>query len=275
MQDHSSDSSLGYLPGSVHQSIINLGKSRSLSVFTTIVAASAGIALSSVDLKADRHSNEGGETEHHSRNIQSFVVSPHARAYGKNLEQWLGAYWRWFYGDAQNPDKSVVNGVQLMPLPVGELISGAGTPEDPSIYRGVVEITLDSETPFVLPLAVWTSERYNNGTPDDADIDNAVFLNGISPEFTIDNQLIISDANEAQFYVPPTPFDPIVTYPEPSSYGSIAAVRYQSIGLVVRPLPVGVHRLHLAESYILPGFFGTIFDNTWIVTVKKARHERH
>lgn len=163
----------------------------------------------------------------------------------------------------------------MMPLPVREIVSGSGTREDPSISRGVIEVMLEPGTPFVLPLAVWTSERYNNGTPDDADIDNAVFLSGISPVFSIDGRVVLTDANERHFYISPTPFDPIVVYPTPTSYGSESALRFQSIGVVVHPLPVGVHRLHLAEPYMLPGFFGKIFDNTWIVTVKPSRHGHH
>ena len=202
---------------------------------------------------------------------RSLVAPPHSHAYGKSLSEWLNVYWRWnLLG--QDPSKSVVNGVKLIPLPAGELVSGAGTPEDPALYRGQIEVTIDSNTPFVLPLAAWTVERYNNGTPDDSVIPNDVFLDGVSPHFTIDGKLVMSDCNETEFYVPPMPFDPIVVYAAPTSYGSYAVLKVQSIGVVGRPLSVGVHRIHLYESYILPGLFGTIFDNTWIITVKKSHH---
>lgn len=230
-----------------------------------------GLSLWTLPARADRDNDQDRD-----RNSQGhggpLVAAPGSHAYGKSLAGWLSVYWRWNLG-GQDEASSVVNGVKLIPLPVGELISGTGTPEDPSLYRGQVELTIDDTTPFVLPLAAWTTEVYNNGTPEDASFSDELFLGAISPHFTIDNRLVISDCNEQEFYVPRTAFRPPVVYAAPSSYGSIGATTFQSVGVVGRPLPVGVHRIHLYEPYIVPGMFGTIFDNTWVITVKKSnRH---
>jgi hypothetical protein len=156
-----------------------------------------------------------------------------------------------------------------MPIPAEVPTSGSGTPEDPVVLVGELAITLRPGTPFVLPLVGIVGERYEGypGVPDD---DPALFtdlLAGISAHLTIDGKTIISDANKAAFYLPATFFDPVVTYPEPTLYGSVAAVWFQGIGIVSPPLSVGVHVIHLDATLIVPGFFGEIFDNTWTVTV--------
>lgn len=197
------------------------------------------------------------------------TAPPGSHAYGKILTEWLSVYWRWYYSGA-DPAQSFVGRVKLMPLPAGELISGTGTPDDPALYRGHLEITLRPGTPFVLPLSAWSVERYNNGNPDDAPIPDAEYLAGVSPSLYIDGRRIVSDRNERIFYVPLTEFDPIVIYPEPTSYNSYAIVAFQGHGIVSPPLSVGRHVIHLYEPYIIRTTYslGTIYDNTWIVTVK-------
>ena len=249
------------------QSCPSRSRHKSVSLLGSLLTAAAGIVLFVAPAQAEGDRAAEADAGQHG---QSLVAHPQSKAYGKSLKEWLSTYWRWTQ-TGQDPAGSVVNGVLMMPLPVSQVISGSGTPEDPSLLRGHLEITIDSETPFVLPLAAWLVERYSNCNPDDPIIDNDVFLSAVSPRFTIDNRLVISDRNEEKFYVSPAPFTPIATYPAPTSYGSVASTGFQCIGLVVRPLSVGVHVLHLDEPYILPGYFGAIFDNTWVVTVKKAK----
>jgi hypothetical protein len=207
----------------------------------------------------------------------SHIAPPGSSAFGKTLTEWMGIYWRWYYTGADLA-QSKVGPVQLMPLPVGEQVSGSWTPEDPALVVGQLEITLPPGTPFVLPEFSWVGERYEGypAVPDDPPFDNAVALNDVSINLTIDGETVISDANKAAFYVPPTAFDPIVEYPEPTSYGSVGAVFYQGVAFVGLPLTPGVHVIHLYEPYIinpgdysgLPDGLGLIYDNTWIVTVK-------
>jgi hypothetical protein len=199
------------------------------------------------------------------------IAPPQSHAYGKTLTEWLSTYWRWVYSGA-DPAQSVVGRVKLLPLPAGEYVSGSGTPDDPALYRGQLAITLRPGTPFVLPLAVWTVERYQGypTTPDDPPIPDAAFIAGVSPSLYIDGREIVSGGNKAAYYVPLTAFDPIVVYPAPTSYGSVAAVAFQGYGIVSPPLSVGTHVITLYEPYIIqspPLSFGVIYDNTWIVTV--------
>ncbi len=202
------------------------------------------------------------------------IAPPNSMAFGKSLQQWLTLYWTWNYLGA-NPAQSVVNKVQLLPLPPATQIGGSWTVEDPAVLSGTLEITIHAGTPFVLPAMAWVGERYDPalGMTDDPVMSDAVFLAGLTPELTIDGKAVLSDANKAAFYIAPTYFDPIVTYPAPSSYGSIAAVFFQGVGFVSPPLAVGVHTIHLYESFIIPaGAYerfsgGLIYDNTWTITV--------
>ena len=174
------------------------------------------------------------------------IFPAQAHPYGKSLAEWLGTYWRWYYAGA-NPAQGMVGDVLLMPLPVGDLISGTGTPADPALYRGKLEITVTEGTPFVLPEFAWVGERYQDypTVPDDLPISDRVLLAGVYPKLTIDGKTVLSDANKAAYYVPVTPFDPIVVYPTPSSYGSVAALFFQGDGIVSKPLPLGRHVIHL------------------------------
>jgi len=210
----------------------------------------------------------------------SHIAAPNSSAFGNSLAEWMGIYWRWYYTGADLA-QSKVGPVQLMPLPAGEQVSGSWTPEDPAVLVGQLEITLRPGTPFVLPEFSWVGERYEGypTVPDDPPMDNEVALNAASINLTIDGQTVMSDANKAAFYVPPTDFDPIVQYPAPSDYGSVAAVFYQGVAFVGLPLTPGVHVIHLYEPVILqpgdyaglPDGLGLIYDNTWIVTVKAGK----
>jgi hypothetical protein len=197
------------------------------------------------------------------------IIPAASDAYGKTYPEWFSIYWRWSLGTAQDPTQSTVGRVQLMPQPPEEFVSGSGTPEDPAVFVGQMALTLRPGTPFALPLLGLYGERYA-GYPAVPDDDPALFthlLDTFSASLTIDGKTIISDANQAAFYLPATFLDPIVTYPEPTSYGSVAAVWFQGINILSPPLPVGEHVIHLDGTGIVPGFFGTVYHNTWIVTV--------
>jgi hypothetical protein len=203
-------------------------------------------------------------------------MPPNANAYGKSLAEWLYTYWEWNVTGA-DPTKSVVNGVQLMPLPAGQQLGGSWTPEDPAYLKGTLEITLPVGTPFVLPQFAWLGERYEGypAVPDDPPMANSVALKDVSVSLTIDGTQVLSDGNKAAYYVPPTYFDPVAMYPAPSSYGSVGAVFFQGVGFVSQPLSVGTHVIHLYEPMIikagdypgLPAGIGLIYDNTWTITV--------
>jgi hypothetical protein len=207
----------------------------------------------------------------------SLVYPPQSSVRAHTLQEWLGIYWRWFITGA-DPAQSVVGKVQLLPLPTPEVAGGSFTPDDPGVLVGNLEITLDKNTPYVLPLFAWISEVYSDGSQDPP-FPDAVVLDGVSPEFTIDGTPVVSDDNELAFYVPATAFDPILEYLEPAPNGAVGAASFQGIGLVGKPLREGVHVLHLKQSFILPAGaysgipdgIGIIYDNTWTITVTKTK----
>lgn len=193
------------------------------------------------------------------------IAPPVSNAYGKTLTEWLTTYWQWSLSTAQDLSQSIVGHVQLMPLPSEDFLGGTGTSDDPYVFAGELAITIRPGTPFVLPLLTLYGERYNDGTPDD----NPADFSGttMSATLTIDGRTVLSPANDSAFTVPTTFFHPAVVYPEPTGYNSVAAIWFQSLGIVSPPLPVGVHVIHLDGTLDVPGFFVETFDNTWTVTV--------
>lgn len=206
------------------------------------------------------------------------IAPPGSTAYGKSLAEWLGLYWRWFYSGASS-EESKVGIVQFMPLPMADQVGGSWSPEDPAVLAGHLDVTLKVGTPFVLPEFAWVGERYDEalGWPDDVPMADDVLLQSLSPTLIIDGVTVMTDANKADFYITATWFDPVVVYPEPTAYGSVAAIYYQGCGLVVAPLSVGVHQISLDESFITwpgqyPGFpdgIGLEYHNTWTITVQR------
>ena len=194
------------------------------------------------------------------------IAPPGSHAYGKTLTEWQTAYWRWFLGSGQDPAQSMVGKVKLMPNPDQDF-SGSGTPEDPLLVIGDLEITLRPGTPFVLPLFAFIGERYNNGLLDDDPADYVDRLEPISMHLTIDGRTVVTDANQGAFYVPATDFDPPVAYPEPTDYGAIAAIWFLGVAIVSPPLSAGQHVIRLDGTDSIPGVYSVIFQNTWYVTV--------
>jgi hypothetical protein len=213
---------------------------------------------------------EKGENEGRGKGVPR-IAPPNSNAFGKSLAEWMETYWRWNYSGGSN----MVGRVALLPIPAPVQIGGSGTAADPAYFQGEIELEVEPGTPFVLPQFAWIAETYDPtlGIPDDPCIADDVLLAGVTPlTITIDGRVIVSDANEAAFYTPCTPFDPPVVYGAPSSYGSIGAIAYQGVGFVSAPLTPGRHEIHLYEEYIIDGYmgfsFGTIYDNTWKILVK-------
>jgi len=195
---------------------------------------------------------------------------PNANAYQRDLPFWLETYWTWYLSGGA-PEQSVVDGYKLLALPAGEAVSGSGTPEDPTVLKGSLEVTLPPGTPFVLPIYALLGETYKPelGYPDDQPFDDAWVLGSVEPTLTIDGQVIVSPENKADFYVPATYFDQVMPYDPPTDYGAIGAIFFQGGGIVGTPLKPGVHVIHLYEPWILTPFWSIVYDNTWIVTVEK------
>ncbi len=191
------------------------------------------------------------------------VAPPHSRAYGKTMAEWLTIYWEWLIGGGE--DK--VGKVQFMPMPAGEYAGGSGeAPDDPIVFAGELDITIEAGTPFVLPLFAWIGERYEDGS-EDPPIADEDLIDLIHPNLTIDGETIVSDDNKEAYYVGPTWFDRAIEYPEPTEYGSVAAIWHQGFGIVSLPLSEGEHVIHLWEPFTLPGYPYLAYNNTWNVTV--------
>jgi hypothetical protein len=203
------------------------------------------------------------------------VAPPDGDAFGLSLAEWSEKYWQWNYRGA-DPAQAMIGKTMLVPMPSnGVQMSGDWTWDNPALMVGSIEITMPAGTPFVIPEFAWIAERYAT-YPDKADdilFSEADMLSCIDMDLTMDGTSIMTNANKAVFYVPPTALDPIVVYPE-TTYGSVAAVAFQGCAVVFAPLPVGTHTMHLYEPYIidpnkLPFDLGVIYDNTWTITVTK------
>ena len=206
------------------------------------------------------------------------VAPPHSQAHGKTLQEWLTIYWTWYFGTNADPAQSKVGRVQLMPLPAPDTVTGSFTPDDPGVITGAIDVTLPPGTPFVIPQFAWTRETYDPNLdpliPDDPAIPDDSLLAAVSPNLSIDGCTVVNDENERRFYIPPTPIDPTIFYPEPTSYGSIGIIGFQGCGIVALPLSPGVHVMKIDLPWILrdppPGIspFGVIYHNTWNITVQ-------
>jgi hypothetical protein len=213
------------------------------------------------------------------KNSSAGVLPPNSNAYGKSLAEWSEIYWRWWVlcpwvlCPSEQPLNTGIGRVNLMPLPFSEQTGGDWSPENPAYFEGKIEVDLAPGTPFVLPFFAWIAEIYENGDrdpmiPDDSIQSMVTNIQGDgSPEVTLDEKPIVS--NFWDYYVGPVEFDPLVVYPEPSSYGSIAAWAFQGVTIVVAPLNPGKHELKLLEKWVLPDSRALIYDNTWIINVKR------
>lgn len=217
------------------------------------VVALAVMGLWVAHVGADENGSDNGALE---------IAPPDSKSYGKTLTEWNTIYWE----RTLTGGKSKAGRAQLLPMPAGEYAGGSGTLEDPIVIAGELEVTLKFGTPFVLSLFAWIGERYEDGSEDPTIPDNELIAL-IHPNLTIDGETVISDDNKADFYIGPTWFDPAIEYPEPSGYGSVAAIWFQGFGVVSLPVPEGVYEMHLWEPFTLPGYPYLVYDNTWIIKV--------
>lgn len=195
------------------------------------------------------------------------VLPPNASFAGKSLAGWLKTYWVWYY--SSQPDSGQVGKVVLLPLPEVQASENDFTYEDPGTLSGHADVTIKAGTSFVLPLIAWTGEIYTDGSQDDP-LPDALFGDPsfISGNAWLDGKPVITDANVRSYYVPQTFFDQVIYYGEPTDYGSIGVVWFQSIGFVCDPLPVGTHQVRLRSTGLIPDLdVGVIYENSWTITV--------
>lgn len=201
------------------------------------------------------------------------------RIFGRTLADWMTSYWR------HQSDGTLAQGdgaMQFIEVPAEEYVSGSFTTADPGLLRGHGDVSLRAGAPFAMPVAVWYGERYNNGLPDDAAFPASIFTES-HVRVTIDREVVMDSLRGEDavdnFYFGPTSFDPLLSYPTPTDYGSVATIFLQGLGFVHHPLRPGVHTMTLQSEIIvnIPGYYGpgadldlgVRFENTWTITVSR------
>jgi hypothetical protein len=176
------------------------------------------------------------------------VAQPNSKAFGNSLGEWMGIYWRQFLaGNLANGNVVNLKNVALLP-------------QTCDVPPCTFNIQVKPGTALVLPLVAWLGFGPNDVLPDEWWGDP----NKIFAEATLDG-LPIAQPNAAYYtgvvnFDPPIPFD--------LGDGNIVQVAvHQSIGVVIKPLTPGVHKLVLHSEIIEAG---AVFDNTWNITVVPA-----
>jgi len=206
--------------------------------------------------------------------VDKIIANPDSIAHGRSLAGWLRAYWTGVLDTGAEEDGNVL----FMPIPEGDYTGeGDFTPDNPGVFAGTADVTIETGTPFVLPLTAWIGESTDpvvgrcDPIFDDPSLPDALFgSEDINAIVTLDGLPIVVD-NQA-FYVPRTDLGCITTgYPRGEF---TAAVFFQAIGFVAHPLPPGEHTLTLDGKLIVrdgsigPDPFGVRFLNTWNITVE-------
>ena len=204
---------------------------------------------------------------------------PQSSAFGKTLTEWMQLYETWLIGGGSDH----VGHVKFLPLPAGTQVTGSGTYDDPGVFVGHLDVSLKPGTPFVLPVTIWYGESYEPGLgyPDDPALPADLFTDPAKNVIAvyIDGSPVMDStrASVSPFYFGPAPID--VVYPQPTSYGSIAAIFVQGVGFVNTPLSVGTHTIQLLSGLrvppdssilnlsIYPEGVGVVYMNSWTITV--------
>ena len=179
----------------------------------------------------------------------------------------MAKYWRWYYGGG-GPQEL---GPQfLVPLPTnGEPISG-----DPLIFQGSASFEVRTGKTLVLPMTFFLGETYVDNTPPPDDPANfPIDYKASNLLLTVDGRVII-DSTRTKLdcvYVDLTYFTPPIMYPEPTGYGSNAAIWMFGLGVLLPPMSPGDHIIELQVVSPLRAVWGVDlgYYNTWYVTVVK------
>jgi len=176
----------------------------------------------------------------------------------------MAKYWAWYYGGIGTQE---IGRLFLVPLPTnGEQIS-----DDPLIFQGDTSFTVRTGKTLVLPMSFFTGESYVEGPPDDP-ADYPTDYKASDLLLMVDGR-VIADSTRTKLdcvYIDLTYFPEPIVYPEPSSYGSNAAIWMTGLGILLPPMSPGEHVISLQVVSPLP-FWGINlgYYNTWYVTVVK------
>jgi hypothetical protein len=176
----------------------------------------------------------------------------------------MAKYWTWYYGGVGSQQ---IGNLFLVPLPTnGEQIS-----DEPVIYQGSTSFTVRTGKTLVLPMSFFTGESYVEGPPDDP-ADFPTDYKASSLLLTVDGRVIV-DSTRTKLdcvYIDLTYFQQPIMYPEPSDYGSNAAIWMTGLGILLPPMSPGRHIIDMQVVSPLPFWDMDLgYYNTWYVTVKR------
>jgi hypothetical protein len=178
------------------------------------------------------------------------------------LAKAMAKYWTWYYGGVGTQE---IGRLFLMPLPNGELIS-----ESPLIFQGSTSFTVRTGRTLVLPMSFFLGESYVEGPPDDP-ANYPIDYKASSLLLKVDGRVLV-DSTRTKLdcvYVDLTYFPEPIVYPEPSSYGSNAAIWMMGLGILLPPMSPGEHIIEMQVVSPLTPVYGVDlgYYNTWYVTV--------
>lgn len=177
---------------------------------------------------------------------------------GEDLAAWEETYNRWSYGQtpiaADHNGNAVIHNVVLMPLPS---TPGDGTP-------GTIDVRLDRNQSFMLPLWTALGTSYTDGTPPDPFEPVSIFET-LDIAFSVDGVPVVDEKNKMDYFSKFT-FTPEIPFVSPPL---AAIIWFEGIGVLHAPLCRGKHVLELDAINTQP-VFGAFaeYHNTWIVTVR-------
>ena len=178
----------------------------------------------------------------------------------------MAKYWSWYYGGATGPQE--LGRLFLVPMPT----EGDWTSEGNVLtFQGNQSFEVRTGRTLVLPLSFFLGESYVDGTFDDP-VNFPTDYKASSLLLRVDGR-VIADSSRSKLdclYIDLTYFEEPIVYPEPTSYGSNAAIWMVGLGILLPPMSPGEHIIEMEVVSPLP-FWGIQlgYYNTWYVTVVK------
>ena len=181
----------------------------------------------------------------------------------------MAKYWTWYYGGQVGPQK--IGNLFLVPMPddgdwasVGNVVT----------FQGSKSFELRTGRTLVLPLSFFLGESYVDGSYDNPE-NFPIDYKASTLLLTVDGR-VIADSSRTKLdclYVDVTYFEEPIVYPEPSSYGSDAAIWMMGLGILLPPMSPGEHiiEMQVMSDLTQPPGYGYFlgYYNTWYVKVVK------
>jgi hypothetical protein len=181
------------------------------------------------------------------------------------LAESMTKYWTWYYGGQVGPQE--IGNLFLVPMPT----NGVQISDDPLIFQGDTSFLVRVGKTLVLPMSFFLGETYVDGTFDDP-VNFPTDYKASSLLLRVDGR-VIADSTRTKLdclYIDLTYFPQPIVYPEPTGYGSNAAIWMVGLGILLPPMSPGEHIIEMEVVSPLP-FWGINlgYYNTWYVTVIK------